>query len=140
MPSISLARMIWQPRRLVGWRPGAMSSISSSSSLGSGRSSKCTSETTTWQVAQATLPSHAPSRRWARYIRLSPTLPKIWCREPSRLTKLRRTISSGSLGSSISNSPWSSRGVAPNERACCASSGWRTGRSRAALPTTPSNL
>lgn len=60
-PSSSGAMTTWHPRRLVSVRPKARSSMSFSSSSGSGilsyRSSFCTM---TWHVEQAQDPPHAP--------------------------------------------------------------------------------
>lgn len=61
-PSNSLVMSTWQPRRLVSVRPNARSSMSFSSSSGSGILSKySSSRTITWQVEQAQEPPHAPS-------------------------------------------------------------------------------
>ena len=60
MPSSAAPSRIWQLRREVGLRSKAVSSIASSSSEAAGSFSAQAGSTTTWQVAQASEPSHSP--------------------------------------------------------------------------------
>lgn len=58
-----------QPGAHVSVRPKAMSSMSSSSSLASGRPSNTSSDRMTWHVEQAHTPSHAPATPTRRAVR-----------------------------------------------------------------------
>lgn len=63
-PSSSGAILTWQPSRLVSVRPNARSSMSFSSSVGSGIASYMPSSSTmTWHVEHAHEPPQAPVRR-----------------------------------------------------------------------------
>jgi hypothetical protein len=61
MPLWDSSNTVWHPNLEVAVKPKARSSMSSSSSEGSGRLSNTSASSITWQVEHAQTPSHAPA-------------------------------------------------------------------------------